>query len=96
MADRKFGPKVTPIRGHVADHIDGRFQKIRNHKRSDSVTFAKMSDGRILVNDTVKSDYDELIALIKNWSGQSRGRYPTAARLGTGAVAKGILSRLSR
>ena len=86
MADRKFGPKVTPIRGHVADHIDKRFQKIRNHKRSDTVTFAKMSDGRILVNDTVKSDYDELIALIKNWSGQSRGRYPTAAGLGTGAA----------
>jgi len=81
MADRKFGPKVTAIRGHAIRHTDGPFQKTRNHKRTDSSTLATMNDGKIMINETDESSSDELIIQIKKWRSLGRSQYPAAPRL---------------
>ena len=85
MAERKFGGKVTTIDSHLADDP---FQKTRKHKRTDSSTLATMNDGKTMVNDTVNSDYDELIALIKQWISNSRNLYPNIPRLGIDAAQR--------
>ena len=81
MADRKFGPKVTPIRGHSVRHTDGPFQKTRNHRRTDSSTLATMNDGKIMINETDESSSDELIIQIKKWRSLGRSQYPATPRL---------------
>ena len=67
MAERKLGAKLTAIRGHMARHIDDPFQKTRKHKRTDSITLATMNDGKIMINDTDESSYDDLIVEFKKW-----------------------------
>ena len=78
MAERKFGGKFTAINGSASDP----FQKTRKHRRSDSSTLATMNNGKTIVNDTANSDYQELIALIKQWLTHSRNLYPNIPRLG--------------
>ena len=87
MAERQLGAKLTAIRGQMARHIDDPFQKTRMHKRTDSSTPATMNDGKIMINDTDESSYDDLIVEFKKWRSHGRSQYPVTQRLAVnGAV----------
>jgi PAS domain S-box-containing protein len=77
MADRKFGFEAYRYPGRIDNHSDEPFPKVGKRKRSHN--------SGILMNDTIESDYDGLIALMKMLSSQSQHRYFTTAGLGTGA-----------
>ena len=60
------------------NHSDEPFPKVGKRKTSHN--------SGILVNDTIESDYDGLISLMKMWSSQSQHRNFTTAGLGTGVA----------
>ncbi len=81
MAERKLGAKLTAIRGQMARHIDHPFQKTRKQKRTDSSTPAAMNDGKIMINDTDESSFDDLIVDFKKWRAHGRRQYLVTQRL---------------
>ena len=87
MAERKLGAKLTAIRGQMARHIDHPFQKTRKQKRTDSSTPAAMNDGKIMINDTDESSFDDLIVDFKKWRAHGRRQYPVTQRLAVTSTA---------
>ena len=78
---------ITATRSNMARHNDDPFQKTRKHKRTDSNTLATINDGKIMINDTDKSSYDDLIVEFKKWRSHGRSQYAATHRLAaTGTV----------
>jgi PAS domain S-box-containing protein len=71
-----------------ARHIDYPFQKTCKHKRIDSSTPATMNDGKIMINDTDESSYDDLIVEFKKWRSHGRSQYPATQGLAVTGTAE--------